>query len=213
MVNLLEELKTIPGVVGGYFISQKKGFLASNMPAMFKEPKLLDISRQLVKIYSAGRMNFPDISDTFLHYEEMVLVVKMVSPQLYLMVFCDSAVNTNMLAMSINLSLESLPEIDNQAQAIAQPGTAPTAAAELTVATVMESPDLAEPLRQMSQGLAQVMGPMSELIFEESLQEWLNSGQVGVDKMPELLKIIKEEIGDQQKSKEYQNLVVALLQP
>lgn len=213
MENLLEELKTIPGVVGGYFISQKKGFLASNMPALFKEPKLLEVSQQLAKIYSAGRMNFPGISEALLHFEEMVLVVKMVSPQLYLMVFCDSEVNTNMLAMSINLSLESLPEIDEQLQTISQPETVSTAAAEMTVESVMESPDLAEPLQQMAQGLAQVMGPMSELIFEESLQEWLNSGPVAVDKMPGLLKIIKEEIGDPQKSKEYQSLVITLLQP
>jgi hypothetical protein len=56
------------------------------------------------------------------------------------------------------------------------------------------------------------MGPMAEVIFEECLQEWLDLGQSTVDKMPGLLKIIKQEIGDPKKSKEYQGLVVNLLQ-
>ena len=82
MDNLLEELKVIPGVVGGYFIHPQKGVLASNMPSMFKQEKIIEISKQLIKIYSAGRMNFSDISETIINYEEMVLIAKLVSPQL-----------------------------------------------------------------------------------------------------------------------------------
>lgn len=212
MNDLLEELKVIPGVVGGYFISLKKGLLASNMPTIFKQPKILEVSKQLIKVNSAGKMNFPDTSEIFINYEEMVLVVKIVSPQRYLILFCDSSVNTNMLAMSINLSLESMPEIT------AQPETttaqlAPLTVSQLTPETVMNLPELAGPLRKMADGLAQVMGPMAEVIFEESLQEWLDLGQGSVEKLPGLLKIIKDEIGDPKKSKEYQSLIVTLLKP
>ncbi len=212
MNNLLEELKVMPGVVGGYFIHPQKGLLASNLPAMFKPQKLLEISKELVKIHSAGRMNFADISEVFLNYEEMVLIVKQVAPQLYLMVFCDSSVNSNMLAMSINLSLEGMPELVAESQPVKTSPASPTVA-QLTPESVMSLPELGKPLQQMSTGLAQVMGPMAEVIFEESLQEWLDLGQSSVDKLPGLLKIIKQEIGDAKKGKEYQSLVVNLLQP
>jgi len=212
MDNLLEELKAIPGVVGGYFVHQQKGVVASNMPAIFKQPKLLEISKELIKIHSAGRINFSDISETIINYEEMILIVKTVSAQLYLMFFCDSNVNTNMLAMSINLSLESMAAEDLTSSPD-KPKEPALTVSQLTPAAVLESPQLGKPLQQMSDGLAQVMGPMAEVIFEESLQEWLDLGQSTVDKLPGLLKIIKEEIGDPKKSKEYQTLVVNLLQP
>jgi len=211
MNNLLEELKVMPGVVGGYFIHPQKGLLTSNLPAMFKPQKLLEISKELIKIHSAGRMNFADISEVFVNYEEMVLIVKQVAPQLYLMVFCDSSVNSNMLAMSINLSLEGMPELSAASGTESNSAASPTVA-QLTPETVMSLPELATPLKQMSEGLAQVMGPMAEVIFEESLQEWLDLGQSTVDKLPGLLKIIKQEIGDAKKSKEYQALVINLLQ-
>lgn len=212
MNNLLEELKVIPGVVGGYFINPQKGLLASNMPTIFKQPKIIEVSKQLIKVYSAGRMNFPDTSEVFINYEEMVLISKQVSPQLYLMLFCDSSVNTNMLAMSINLSLESVPDITAQTASTTD-NTAAMTVAQMTPETVMKLPELAEPLQKMAEGLAQIMGPMAEVIFEESLQEWLDLGQSSADKLPGLLKIIKEDIGDPKKSKEYQNLIVSLLQP
>ena len=211
MTNLLEELKVMPGVVGGYFLHAQKGLLTSNLPAMFKPQKLIEISKELVKIHSAGRMNYADISEVFINYEEMVLIVKQVAPQLYLMVFCDSSVNSNMLAMSINLSLEGMPELAAESLSEATKPTSPTVA-QLTPETVMSLPELTNPLQQMSAGLAQVMGPMAEVIFEECLQEWLDLGQSTVDKLPGLLKIIKQEIGDPKKSKEYQGLVVNLLQ-
>ncbi len=203
MNKLLDELKAVPGVVGGFVLHQREGILVNNLPSFFKESRLLEIGKKLQKIWSAGRMSFPDVSEASLFYEESVLILRAVGEQLFLVLVCEPSINTNMLSMSINLALEDLETLEPPPAAAAfEESVAEPLVAAADPGELLSGP-LAEVLERLQGGLAGVMGPMAELIFEEALEQWCAAGRTTREELPALVEIITAEIGDEQKSERF----------
>jgi hypothetical protein len=206
MKQVLEELKTVPGVVGAFALDPKKGLLANAMPGVFKPDKLLEVSRQLLKIYSTTRMNFQGMQDISLHFDGSLLMLRWVSDQLFLALVCEPQVNTNMLGMSLNLAVEEM-----QARPTA---AAPVAAAAFAEAPSGNSPEeirnsgtLAAPLKKVEEVLSGIMGPMADMILEDAIDEWSRTGKASYETFSSLVKIICREVGDAQKAQEFQTLI------
>lgn len=204
MKQMLEELKAIPGVIGGFALNPKKGILANCLPAMFKAEKLIEVSRQLLKIYSATRMNAQGMQDISLHFDGSVVMLRWVSDQLFLVLICEPQVNTNMLSMSVSLAAE---ELQSQADAVPVAEPAAAAASVGTPESIRSSGPLAAPLKKVEEALAGIMGPMAEMIMEDAIHEWFSSGKVSFDSLASLVKILCREIGDAHKVQQFQTQI------
>ena len=73
MEKILEELESIPGVMGSYVYHPKEGIIAKKMPSVFKDQKLIDIGKLLIKIHTSSRSNFPDLTEVSFFYEEYLI--------------------------------------------------------------------------------------------------------------------------------------------
>ena len=111
MQRILKELKTIKGGIGVYVYHAKNGIMAKNVPAVFKNPKLIQMGRTLIKIYSAGHMSFSDLSEASLFYEEAIVTIREIDEKYYLVVLFDPSAKINMLTMGINLVMDELSDI------------------------------------------------------------------------------------------------------
>ena len=111
MDNVIEDLKSISGVLGGLLYNSQKGVIASNLPPIFKIENLTEIGKMVSKIYGTGSGNFTEITEISLYYEESVLIVKEVSEGVFLIVLGDPSSNINLLTISMNLVTENLRKI------------------------------------------------------------------------------------------------------
>ena len=65
MNEVLSEIKSIPGIVGGFFFDSLQGVQLSDLPPMFKEANLTEIGSLLSKMYAMNQSDPMDISDNF----------------------------------------------------------------------------------------------------------------------------------------------------
>ncbi len=84
MEHVLNEFKSVQGVMGAYIYNARGHVLANNLPTIFKEAMLLNIGKVLAKLYSAGGLTFPDISDVFLSYEESIVIVREITDKCHI---------------------------------------------------------------------------------------------------------------------------------
>ena len=210
MQQLIDDMKDIPGVIGACTYRSKDGILNNNLPSLFKEERLQETAKHLAKIHAAGRLNFPDLTEIMMNYEESVIVFRQINMNDHLITVCDPGMNMNLLAMSLNLAIENLPE---QTGAELEPDLKPEAT---TTPGPLSKPDInalltkgpiAQPLQAMSKLLSKIIGPMAKIIFEESLIRWVHNSETKKGSLSKLLEIICQEIGDPEKSKEYRDLV------
>lgn len=221
MQQALDDLKAIPGVVGAAIFQFPQGILANNLPSIFKPEKLAGIGKLLNKIFSAGRLSFNDLSETSLCYEEATLITREVTEGRYIIVICDPAANMNLLSMSLKMAMEELRL--TQARPVAQPQPREAGAgasqetAQPTLTTdpeqLLASGPLAAPLKGLEQQLANVIGPMAEILFQEALSEWSQTFQQSMTTLPHLVDLICRDIGDIQKAKQYRELIQGHIKP
>ncbi len=76
MHQLIDELKSVSGVIGACTYSPQNGLQESNLPGIFKPEKLAAIGRQFTKLYTVGQMSFSDLTELTLNYDESVVVAR-----------------------------------------------------------------------------------------------------------------------------------------
>lgn len=206
MQQLVNDLKSIPGVIGACCFDSKNGLMANSLPSLFKQDRLNNIGKLLAKIVSAGRLNFPDLADLLLSYEETTILCRPLGGNLYLVILCDPGVNMNLLTMSLNLALEDLAV---QGDGGSVQAATPQAGGQMQTSSesLMENSSLAKPLKTMRELLAKIIGPMAGIVFDDTLAQWCASAPPGKNGLPRLLDMLNKEIGDDEKAAKYRDLV------
>lgn len=208
MIHLIDELKVIPGVIGACIVNSQEGIKVTNLPSIFKPERLNLVGRHLLKLYSAGRISFADLTDVSLHFDESVVVARELEKGLLVFVVCDPTFNQNLLTMSFNLLHEEF-KLGNFA---ADPVTAllnedVAASVEATI-----SGELQGLLDEMKGALGKVLGPMAGFVFDEVFENWIEQGIPDFSRIEELIEQIDQEIVDPDKIGHYRQLISSVLQ-
>ena len=202
MKQMIDELKSVPGVIGACVYSSRAGLQISNLPTIFKPDRLTAIGKHLAKLYSAGRMSFDDLTDVCLYYDESAVVARELQKNLLIFVICDPGFNHNLLSMSFKLLQE---EIETS-------GFEPTeketpVAVKATVAQAKTEEQLLGLFNEMKDLLGKVLGPMAGYIFDETLETWEKQGAAESDRIEELIELLNGEISDPEKIRHYRKLI------
>jgi len=208
----LDELKAVQGVTGAYIYSAKGNVIANNLPEIYKEAKLLNIGKALAKLYTAGGLTFPDISDVFLSYEESIVIGREIADKSYLIILSEPSLNVNLVTLTMNLIKDDIKEaIQNGAPE--QPVTAEElpAGKKVTANELITTGILAAPLQEMQAALAKVMGPMAKVIFIECVEKWQAVCPPSSKNFPKLMDIIVTGIKDPEKVHRYEELVKSIV--
>ena len=202
MQQMIDDLKSIPGVIGAFGYRTKQGILCSNLPSLFKAERLIEIAKNLTKITTAGRLGFPDLTEVLISFEEAVILCRPLGASDFLITVCDPSINMNLLALSLNLALE---DFDPAGAGACPPPAAPVP--RIDPAQLRESGPLARPLQSMAQMLVKVMGPMAGIVFDEALVAWASGQAPTLAGLPALLDSLCREIDDSEKAAKFRRLV------
>jgi predicted regulator of Ras-like GTPase activity (Roadblock/LC7/MglB family) len=221
MEHVLNEFKSVQGVIGAYIYNARGLVLANNLPAIFKEAMLLNIGKVLAKLYSAGGLTFPDISDVSLSYEESIVIVREITDKSYLIILSEPSLNVNLVTLTMNLIKDELKEAIGNASpspaprpaALAQPIIAegPPKERKTTAKELIENGSLSAPLQGMQTALAKLMGPMAKIIFAESVEKWQAVCLPSFKNLPKLMEILALEIVEPEKVSRYEELVKSIV--
>jgi len=194
MAEIIEELKDIPGVLGACLFHGQKGLVQTNMPADFTADKLTEVGKLLMKIQSAGRMNFPDLNDLSMHYEDSVILGRELEENLMVFTLCTPSYNQNLVTTTLNL----LQQKRISPKASESAGT--------------KNEKMPQVLDELKAHLPKILGPMASIIFDEAVETWEEQGNSSIDNINSLLLLINEEIGDEGKIAYYANMIAPILE-
>lgn len=205
MIHLIDELKVIPGVIGACIVSTRDGLRETNLPTIFKPERLTLVGRHLLKIYSAGRINFADLTDITLNYDESVVVARELEKETLVFVICDPTFNHNLLSLSLTVLGEEFKMGDFSKE---------TASAAATITAAGLSPvsgAMGDLLSELKVSLGKVLGPMSGFVFEEVNEDWQKQGFCDFSRIEELIELINQEIVDPDKIAAYRQIISTVL--
>jgi len=199
MIQLIDELKVIPGVIGACIVNSQEGLKVNNLPAIFKPERLLVVGQHLLKLYSTGRESFSDLTDITLNYDESVVVARELEKGTLVFVICDPTFNHNLMTMSLNLLQE-----EYKLGHFATEDPSSGAPKQSQVAMSGEMQDL---LEEMKGALSKILGPMAGFVFDEVAEEWMEQGGSDSSRIEVLINLLNQEISEQDKIESYRQLI------
>lgn len=214
MESILQELATVQGLTGAYIYQAPGAILQNILPPIFKPARLLSMGKALVKIHGAGALNFPDLSDVVLNFDESTIVTRSIADKTWLIILGEPDLNVNMVTLSVNLLMDDFKDsLERVAAGPPAGGPAPEPAGQavqsppLPPRELLEKGRLAPDLQGMQTALAKIVGPMAKIIFLECLEKWLQRNAPSKEKLPVLIDLVVQEIGDPEKAAKYRMML------
>lgn len=198
MINLLEEIKTSPGVLGACVFSAKNGIVGSNLPATFNQEQQQRITSVLHRVFRLNDAARLDVNAYEIQYDEVLLMARRLDKETTLVVVCTPDVNVPLVSMACGMQTAELLEAVEAYQGAAQ-GTAAEPQAppkkQLTPAEVLSGP-LGDKLTKIKKSLARSIGPVAGMALENALGTWLEQGEPEAERLVDLAELLLPEIDD-----------------
>jgi len=220
MKNLLEEIKTSPGVLGACVYSTKKGIVGSNLPATFNSEQQQRITSILHRVFRLNDSAKLDVNAYEIQYDEALLMARRLDNEATLVVVCAPDVNVPLVSMACGMQNAELLEAIAAHQGNTTPApTAPTAAepapaqapqTKQTPAEVLNGP-LADKLAGIKRALAKCIGPVAGMALDGALKTWLEKGEPTADRLTDLAELLLPEIDDDDEKATFVHQVKELL--
>ena len=220
MQQALNEMNLIPGVMGGYVYNPKMGVIEKNLPPVFKEDKLREISSHLIKLNRLFGTDFPDHTDAFLFFEQSAVTIREIENDFFFVLLSDPKVKANMLSVSINLIIEELKPLirdyrpsDGAASASNdRPSEKKKSSLDpKLIEEMMNSGPLSDPLTKLKALMVKILGPVAPVMFKSALEKWCKAQTPSTDTLPFLLDLLCHEMGEGDFAEEFRKSATSIL--
>ena len=193
MKNLLEEIKTSPGVLGACVFSAKHGIVGSNLPANFnseQQQRITSILHRVFRLNDAARL---DVNAYEIQYDEALLMARRLDKEATLVIVCTPDVNVPLVSMACGMQTAELLEAIESHQGGDSQQTPQKS--KPTPAEVLNGP-LGEKLTMIKKSLAKSIGPVAGMALENALANWLEKGEPEAGRLVDLAELLLPEIDD-----------------
>jgi hypothetical protein len=199
--KLSDIIASLPEVAGGFLFAPGKGLYSNQTIGITDADSLQQVGIKLSKIVTMLTVHFHDTKSIRVNFKDLILYGTGIQNGHWLFLLHQPSLSPEMLKMTVQMALNI--EEDPLEYAETQSNlSSPAALEEANVtpsqdimATLMASDsELSAPLTSIRENLALHIGPIAQLVFEDSIDVWAANGQPSLDRIPDLIGMLEEEI-------------------
>lgn len=112
MSNIFQEFKSIQGYIGGYIFRPGSGIILKDMPSVYKENKLVELGDVLLKTYRSGSLNFSDMIDISICFQEAIIIIRETSGNTFVFLLIDPSANMNLFNMTLSVLMDDISKLE-----------------------------------------------------------------------------------------------------
>jgi hypothetical protein len=202
--KLSDIIASLPEVSGGFLYSPDRGIYSNQAGTIASDTALQKVSLKLTKIISMLSIHFNDTGGIRVTFNNLILFGMRIEEGNWLFLLHQPSLTPGMIKMTVQMALNiQQEEIPPQPEPeIADDSSVDVSEDEPNAGDIMAGimapgSELSKPLTIIQEELAVHIGPVAELIFEDSVKKWCASGSPSLENLPELIAVFAEEIDDE----------------
>lgn len=210
MDSLLQEITTLPGVLGCFVFSSERQIVGSKMPPIFKENNIKAIGNLLARTIQIGTMAQLGFKGIEIKYNESLLLIKPLTKEALLVIICEPSANKSLITMTTGMLADDIAKA--MANPMARPaGSQNTSGATAQAPQTQQKPqeeaeigaELALVLEKVKEALAMAIGPIAAPVMKDTIEIWAKQGPPSIASLPALADLLCTEIGDDDLEEEF----------
>jgi len=207
MRKLLHEISVIPGVTGSCVFDKKEGPLCSDLDPGLSEERLQVVGIHLVRLLQMGAMAGLSIKSSHFRFDKCTVIGIPLDIDTVLLTICDAQSNCSLVATSAVMLAADMREELNRDTLTADEGGAVDKSADGDEA---EETFIQILYDEIEQAFTAAIGPVAALVMQDYLGQWKERGPATAERLPELIEMLKQEIGKVELAKEFSERIKAI---
>ena len=206
--KLSDIISSLPEVSGGFLYAPDIGIYSNQTAGFAGDESLQQVSLKLSKIVSMLSVHFHDTGSIRVSFKDLILFGTPIAGDHWLFLLHQPSLSPGMVKMTVQMALNIENEEVGQAEITTispsddtNQETAPKSASDIMDILLAPESELNKPLIIIQEQLAQYIGPVTELIFQDSIEEWASNNTPSIENLPELLSMLEVEIDDEEDRK------------
>jgi hypothetical protein len=208
MDELLQEIKMLPGVKGVFVYIGHPDIIFSDVPDGYDHATLKQIEVSVERIF---KMNAPcnlSVNSVEMLFNDTMLLIKHVGKDSGIVALCEPKANFALINMTSNMLVSELSQAaqkaqGNPAEAMKAPSARKAGAPIKDFSQAKQEEPLKGAIPVYQDALAKAIGPIAEMIVQETIEKWFEAGDCTKDRFGELVDMFCIEIGDANLEKEF----------
>lgn len=203
--KLTDIIASLPEVSGGFLYERNRGIYSNQTAGMAGDDALQQVALKLTKIVSMLSVHFHDTDGIRVAYKDLILFGTNIKDGEWMFLLHQPSLSAGMIKMTIQMALNINTEKPPQYEP-----TQPLFEEVIPADNLMESlfsseSELKEPLETIQSKLALYIGPVAELVFQDSVEMWGLAAPPTLATLPELISILENEIDDENDRTAFRN--------
>ena len=167
--KLTDIIASLPEVDGGFLYNTTRGIYSNQTAGTFDDSSLLQASTKLSKIVSMLAVHFHDTGGIRVTFKDLILFGLMFEENNWLFLLHHPSLSPGMVKMTVQMALN----IQHAEESAPPPVEAVVVDKEALFDILMsDESELRQPLTTIEEELATHIGPVAELVFVASINEW-----------------------------------------
>lgn len=206
--KLADIIASLPEVSGGFLYAPDSGIYSNRTGDIANDESLQQISLKLTKIVSMLSVHFHDTGAIRVYFKDMILFGTMIKQGHWLFLLHQPSLSPGMIKMTVQMALNIKTEEAPQTEISEVPQKTPGSKQsndDIMAILLSDESELRDPLVNIQSQLAHFIGPVAELVFQDSVETWASKNTPSLENLPELISMVGEEIDDDDDRNEFSN--------
>jgi hypothetical protein len=209
--KLSDIIASLPEVAGGFLYAPDKGIYSNQTAGIANDGSLQQVSMKLTKIVSMISVHFHDTGGIRVCFKDLILFGTVIEDGHWLFLLHQPSLSLGMIKMTVQMALNIEPDVTPQSQLsevsqdVTDSNINTSATEDIMEILLAPESELREPLTGIQKQLALHIGPVAELVFQDSVEIWAGNATPSLENLPELISMMEEEIDDDDDRKTFRD--------
>jgi len=207
--KLSDIIASLPEISGGFLYSPDQGVYSNQAETIGSDTALQHVSLKLTKMSSMLSVHFRDTGGIRITFKDLILFGMGIEEGHWLFLFHQPSLSPGMIKMTVQMALNIESEEVPQT-----PDVSPTGTGEgesVTEDLFDPGSELSVPLESIRAELAKYIGPVAELVIEDSVETWAAESTPSLGNLPGLIELLLEEIEREDDRNEFKDSLKSIL--
>ena len=206
MRKLLNEISVIPGVSGSCIFDKNDGALCADLDKDLPRDLTENVGIHFVRLMQMGSMNKLNIKSAHFRFDKYTVVGMPLHTGAILLTICDAEANCSLVATTAAMLANDMRNELEKPLVSASAEAPPAAEVDGGVNREVQSH-----FEEIESALAAAIGPVAGMVMSDYVNKWKESGPSDASRLPELVNMLADEIGDAGLAEEFRGQVRHLL--
>ncbi len=208
--KLTDIVASLPEVSGGFLYERSRGIYSNQTAGMAADDSLQQVAFKLTKIVSMLSVHFHDTDGIRVVYNDLILFGTNIKNDEWMFLLHQPSLSAGMIKMTmqmaLNINQEEPPQYEPE-----QPMFEEVIPVDNQMESLLSSDaEFKEPLQTIQSKLAHYIGPVAELVFQDSIKMWGMAAPPTLARLPDLISILEKEIENKSDRTAFRNQLMTL---